>query len=330
MPVVSSDVFRLAQVKLTGSPPSVPASPTFKVARLSSESLNFQPSTATSSELDPSGQVRDSVLTGARSTGAVELVLARHTFFEEALEAVFRNAFATGTKGDGSGPPPVTSAVGADELIPGDTLSLFMVEKRFRDPSGTYLYHRFDDSAIASMSIAVSPGAEVSASVSYSGGELTMADTIISGATYTDPGVRPVFTAPEVTEITLGGISATLCFQSLNLEFNSNVRGIECIGTLGFREQVLGRFEASITGAAYFVDNSLLQYLVDQTEFAVTVELADSQGNKYAFDYPRCKMTAGNANAGGTGQDVVQNVTIQALYDPTRLYTCIVTRTHVA
>lgn len=325
MSVISADVFRLGVVKLTGAPPAVPASPAFVLARLSGESLNFQPQVATSTELDSSGQVRDSVLTGARTTGNVELPLSKHTYFEDALAAVFRNTWGTGQKGDGATVPTFT-AVTADELVVGSTLQLFMLEKRFVDPAGGFIYHRVNNAAAASASISVQPGQEVQASVAYSGGTLDLVETALAGATYADPGTKPTFTSPDVSTITIAGVTGTLCFSNLSMEFNSNVRGIECIGTLGFREQVLGRFEATITGTAYFASNALLDYLVAQTEFPCTIRLEDSLGDYYEFFYPRCKMTSGSANAGGTGQDVLVNIGIQALYNPNWGYTCKVTR----
>lgn len=328
MTVISSDVFQLGAVKLVAG--AVPATPTLKLARLSAESINFQPTTATSAELDASGQARDSVLTGARSTGAVELPVSRHDFFEDMLASVMRSAWGTGTKGDGSGPPPVTSAVGANELIVGSTMDLYMLEKRWPNPAGGYLYHRFNSSAVASMSVNITPGREISSSVQFSGGVMDLATAAIAGVTYPDPGVKPVFTAPEVSEITIAGSTNALCFSDLTMELNSNVRGIECIGTLGFKEQVLGRFEATLRGSVYFVSNDLLTYLVNQTSFPATVKMEDSLGNAYEFFFPRCKMTTGGANASGTGQDTVSNVTIQALYDPTYLTTVLVTRTLVA
>lgn len=329
MTVISSDVFQLGAVKLVAG--AVPATPTLKLARLSAESINFQPTTATSAELDASGQARDSVLTGARSTGAVELPVSRHDFFEDMLASVMRSGWGVGTRGDGSGPPPaVTPAVGADELIVGSTLDLYMLEKRWPNPLGGYLYHRFNSSAVASMSMNITPGREISASVQYSGGVMDLSAAVIGGATYPDPGVKPVFTAPEVSEITVAGVTNTLCFSDLTMELNSNVRGIECIGTLGFKEQVLGRFEATLRGTVYFVSNDLLTYLVNQTTFPATVKMEDALGNAYEFFFPRCKMTTGGANASGTGQDTVSNVTIQALYDPSYLTTVMVTRTHVA
>lgn len=326
MAVISSDLFRLGVVKLVAG--AVPSTPAFMVARLSSESLAFQPTVAQSNELDASGQVRDSVLTGARSTGSVEVPVSRHPYFEDAIAAALRSAWGSGLKGDGAS-TPTFSAVGADEVIVGNSLSLYMLEKTFTGPIGA-IYHRFNVSAVSSMSLSISPGSEINASIAYSGGTLDLVETAIAGSTYPDPGTRTTFTAPEVSEITMAGVTGALCFSNLSMELNSNVRGIECIGTLGYKEQVLGRFEASIKGTAYFVSNDLLDYLVSQTTFPVTVKIEDPQGNAYNFFYPRCKMSAGGANASGTNQDVVSNVSMNALYDPLRGYTLMVTRTHVA
>jgi len=312
MTVISADVFQLGAVRNTGAPPVTPANPAFMLARLSSESLNFQPTTIVSPELDPSGQVRDSILTGARTTGAIELPVSRHGYFDEMLAAVMRGAWS------------------ANVLKVGSTLALYTLEKRFTNPAGGFIYHRINDAAVASASVSISPGREITASVNYSGGTMDFVEAAIAGATYPDPGTRPLFASPEVSEITIAGSTNALCFSDLSMEFNSNVRGIECIGTLGFKEQVLGRFEATIRGTAYFVSNDLLDYLVNQNEFAATVTIDDSQGNKYEFEFPRCRMTSGGAVAGGTNQDVVSNIALQALYDPATSTTVTITRTQVA
>lgn len=309
MTVISSDVFQLGAIRNTGTPPVTPATPAYMLARLSSESLNFQPTTIVSPELDPSGQVRDSILTGARTTGAVELPVSRHPYFDDALAAALRSDWATNV------------------LKVGSVMHLYTLEKRFVNPAGGYLYHRINDAAVSNMSISIAPGREVSASVNYSGGTMEFVESMIAGSTYPDPGTRPLFASPEVSEITVAGFTNALCFSDLAMEFNSNVRGIECIGTLGFKEQVLGRFEATLRGTAYLASNDLLDYLVNQNVFAATVAIDDSQGNKYEFAFPRCRMTSGSALASGTNQDVVNNMSIQAMYDPATATTVTITRT---
>ncbi len=309
MALISSDFFQLAVVQLDGSG-NVPASPTMVRARLSSESLNFQPQTTQSPEIDPSGQLRDSILTGVRSAGSVDLPMSHHAFFDDMLAAVMRGTWSSNV------------------LNVGLVAREFMVEKRFTAPGGaSYIYHRFNKSAVVSLGLNVSPNNEIGASVAFSGGTMDAVETALAGATYPDPGTDPIFTAPQVTEITVAGITNSLCFNNLSIELNSNVRGVECIGTLGYKEHALGRFEATIRGTAYFVSNDLIDYLINQGTFACEVEFSDTEGNKYHFLFPRCKMTNNGANAGGANQDVVSNIAIQALYDPATTTTVRVTRT---
>jgi hypothetical protein len=310
MALISADLFQLSAVQLVNE--AIPATPAWLRARLSSETVAYQPQSANSAELNPLGQLADTIQTGARSGGAVELPLTRHPYFDAALAAVFRSSWS------------------ANSLIVGSVLPLFAVEKRFPDPAspGSYIYHRFNKCAVSQVGINIG-GAEITASVTYSGGSADFVETMIAGSTYADPGAHPVFTSPQVTEVSVAGITNALCFQNLSIEFNGNVRAVECIGTLGAKEQVPGRFEATLRGSVYFVSNALLDYLISQASFACSVELSDTAGNKYELTFPRCKMTAGGANAGGTGQDILSNISIQALYDTGSGTTCTVTRTQV-
>ena len=329
MPVISADIFQLGAVKLVAG--AVPSNPALQLARVTGESIVFTPSTTISAELDPSGQVKDSILTGAASTGSIDGELSRHPLFDLFLEAVMRSTFgaATPQEGDGVLPTPGFSTPTANELLVGSTLPLFMLEKRFRDAAGTgYLYHRFDKTAITTLSLSVSANEPITYSFGVSGGVMTLGTAILTGETYVSAGSRPVFTAPEVTELLIDGVP--YCFSSFTIDLNANVRGIDCIGTLGFREQVLGRFEASISGTAYFQSNDILQDLIDQTRFSVTTTLTDGVGNSYKFDFPVCKFTAVPVNASGTNTDVVANLSITPIYTPEWNYTVKVTRVQAA
>lgn len=309
MPLINSDTFQLSVVQLNASG-AVPTTPAMVRARLSGESLNFQPQTTLSSEIDPSGQLRDSVLTGLRSAGSIDMPVSRHTFFDDMLQAVMRGTW--------------TSNV----LNVGSTQREFMIEKRFVPPAGVagFIYHRYNKASIASAGLTISPGNEITSSFSVMAGTMEAVETAIAGATYADPGTEPIFTAPQVTNISIAGITNSLCFNNLSIDLNSNLRGIECIGSLGYREFALGRFEATLRGTAYFVSNDLIDYLLNQQAFSCTVTIADSDNNSYTFLFPRCKMTNNGANAAGANQDVVSNIAIQALYDPVTQTTVRITR----
>src|SRR5215510_1902661 len=133
MTAVSADSARLAIVRETGSPSAPPTTPAWIVARTTGEGISFAPTTTESGELDPSGQVRDSILTGAATTGPINFEVSNHAAFEEYLAAVFGNAWA------------------ADELIPGTNLYLYTVEKTWQlpGPPATQRYHRFANSGFS-------------------------------------------------------------------------------------------------------------------------------------------------------------------------------------
>ncbi len=307
---VSADTVRLAIVKETGNPPNTPVSPAFIVARMTSESVAFTPETALSAELDPSGQVRDSILVGGASAGDVSFEVSDHAAFEEYLSAVFGNGWSTNT------------------LTPATNLFLYTIEKTFQGvpAAGSKSYHRFLHSAFSSLTLNITPGAPINGTASISGGVLDLDTAILVGATYPDPGSAPVLVPSDVI-IAMDAWAATSCFGTLTMTFNDNVRGIQCIGTLGTKEQVRGRFECAITADVYYSNDEPLQALIDQSEFPVTVTMDDAAGvDKYAFYFPRCKMTAAPVVAGGTGQDVIASLAMNALYDSVLGYTCRVIR----
>ena len=307
---VSADTVRLAMVRETGTPPAPPATPSMLVARMTSESLAFASTTTTSNELDPSGNIRDSILTGGASTGDVAFEVSDNAWFEEMLAGVFGNDWA------------------ADVLVPDTNLYLYLIEKMFPDVPvpGEDSYHSFRDSAFVSATITITPGSPITGTATVNGGLLTLGTAPIAGALYPDPGTEPIL-VPSDAVVTVGGIASTACFGAITLTFDNGTRGIQCIGTLGEKEKVRGRFNATISGQLYYATDDIVEALLDQTEMAVTVTLKDAaDSNIYEFEYPRCKVTAAPVVAGGTGTDVVIDFGIQALYDATATYTAQVTR----
>jgi hypothetical protein len=328
MSTTPSDLTRLAFGKLNSSL-AMPASPAMLVARMSTESLAYAPNVVESPELDDSGQLRDSILVGASSQGAVEFPMTRHPWFEDMLAAVFRSSWGTGTYGDNSDDPDifVDTAVGANSMIPAKALSLYGVQKRFQAPGGNK-YHLFDKVGVNSLSLRVQPNEILMGTVNLVGGVMVPGTTDISGATYSDPGTYKAFTSPNVTEIGIEGLTTNQCFNQLSLTFTSNLRGIPCIGSVADREKAIGRFVPTIEGTTYFVSNEHVDALISQDFLAVTAVLQDGSGNQYEFFYPRCKFVTAPVTTPGTNSDVMQPVSLRAHYSPDHKYSVMLTRTH--
>lgn len=321
----AADGLRLAFGKEAGTPPDLPVPPVFQLARVTSENIALAPQVRASNELDPSGQVRDSILTGATTTGDVNFEVSHNPWLEEMFSAVMRNDWGVGNY-DGVALLP-------DQLIVGQLLKFYAVEKRFALPGDVFTYHRFHHDAIAQMAITIAPGNPITGSLNVSGGPMDdPADAEIAGATYDSAGSEPVMTAPLVTELTIdAGTVSARCLSEFKIDLNSNVRGIQCIGSLGEREKVLGRFEATLSGNVYFASDDLLQHLLDQDTFPVTVKVTDSEGEFYSLTFPKCKVTAAPVTAGGgTNSDVVVALAMSALFDEAKGSTLLLERSSAA
>ena len=318
--LVSADTIKLSFLRTT--PPPDVANQAL-LARITGESIAMAPTVTNSNELDPSGQVKDSILTGAATAGSVNFEASRNPWLDEMLAAACAGKWGVGNVG--TPPVPVT----ADQLIPTAQLNLYTIEKDWTMPDASHSFHRFMQCAVSGISLAITPGEPITGAVAIAGGPMQDPIEIIPvpGLTYLSAGDNPVMTAPLVDQLDVDlGSVMTRCFGTFNVAINNNVRGVQCIGTLGEREKVLGRVEVTLSGTVYFASNDMLQHLLDQDTFHVELRITDSEGNFYEFAFPRCKVTAAPVVAGGTGQDVVVDLAMQALYDETQGASFIVER----
>jgi hypothetical protein len=323
----SADLLRLAIVR-EATPGITPATPAFQLLRAVSESLSFSPETQLSNELNPARQISDVIVSGGQSGGDISFEMSSNPGFEMLLEAALGRLWAS------------------DVLSVGELLLTHSVEKRFTlnatavDPLQRYEYGRMQRGLVDSMSLNFTPGGPATGSATLVGGAFSRGVVDLTGATYITPGGLPVFVGSGVLPVQFH-IGATdypaWCFNNLVVNFRNNGRAIACLGQESANEVVLGRFECEITASVYI--NAETQFLMDaflqKTEIAFGFTAADSLGNQYAFNFPRVRVQTASSVAGGTNQDVILAVTLQALVapivGPPAVNSCVqITRTHVS
>lgn len=284
-----------------------PANPVFYIVRTTGEGLAFAPTTTTSNEMNPLRQVTDSILTGGQSTGDLNFELAYEAWFDLLLAGAMCADWVD---------------LGAnDRLRMGTELLSFTVEKKIPVPGGTTQYHRFTGCTMNQLDLDIKPNAAITGKFTIIGKGVDVATTAIAGSSYVSPLLNPVMTAPKVVGIEIGTVSAvSKCFNSLTLSLNNNNRAIECIGTLGPKETVLGRAEVTSSFQVLFNDSDLLLTMLNQTETELGFTTEDThvlgspnQHNGYKWLLPRVKFTADPVVAGGTNTDVINAVTAQGL-----------------
>ena len=332
--VVSADTLRLAIVPET-VPGTTPNNPAWQVVRTTGEGLTYNPTSTFSNEMDASRGVRDSILGGGEVTGDINFELSYNTTFLTLLEGAMcfnwgdlpSGVVAASTPLTGFGEPPYTTTrnAGANDLFVGPEMKTFTVEKRFTLDDGSFAFHRYNGCIVNTMSLNVTPNEPISGTFGMLGRGMILATTELAGATYTDPGVNPVFTARTVGDFFINGPSFDMtfdayCFNSVTYNLNNNARRISCIGPEQFAATVLGRCEVTIDMNIYFADNKLLTYLQDQVEVQIRSILEDTAApqHKFVLNSDRCKMQTGSVVASGTGQDIIANSTWAALIPAVR------------
>lgn len=301
---VSADLLQLAFVRET-TPGVTPATPVFTVARITSEGLNYNPTTALSNELSPARQVSDVIVSGGSSGGDVGFEISRNAWFEEMLSAALGNDW---------------DATLAGRLEVGPLLKTYTIEKRFTIDAAApaYDFHRIVRGAVDQMQLTFTPGGPDTGNITVIGGLYTRADTAIAGATYDDAGTKPVMVGADVFPITvrIDAVDYTgWCMSQIQVTFKNNARAIECLGTVGAAETVIGRFECEVTAQIYVQDatSELMDAFLNGEEIGFKFTASDALANSYAFEFPRIRVASAQQVAGGTNTDVVLQVTLQAL-----------------
>lgn len=304
---VSADLLRIAMVR-EATPGVTPATPAFQLLRVTSESLAYQPETALSNELNPNRQVTDVIVTGGQSGGDIAFEISSNPGFELMLEAALANTWDD------------------DELWVGALLFTHTFEKRFTlnaadpVPADRYEYNRLVRGAVDSVALTFTPGGAATGSATIIGGAFTRDSADIAGATFVDAGKLPVIVGAGILPVTftVGGDDYTAwCVSNLVVNLRNNGRAIACLGQDMAAEVVLGRFECEITAEVYVnkETRAAVDAFLDRDEISFGFTATDSQNNSYAFFFPRVRISGAPENATGTNQDVVLNLTMQALVD---------------
>lgn len=319
MAIVSADSLQLSMVPEL-VPGTTPATPAFMLIRTSGESLTFNPVTSESTELAAGGRT-------AQPSNVTGMTIAGDINFEFHDAPWMQEAFA-GLCGSQWGQCPLTGTTGGaiddtDRVVPGETLRTYTIEKRFPDPDniGQFLYQWYVGVTFNTFTLNVTPGTPVTGSFGITGGVPTLGTTAITGATYAGAGNSSVFTAPEVTELTVGNELDvnTNCWNSCTININSNNSGIQCIGTQGDRESVLGTMTAELSGEVYYRDQDILTALLNNTTVGDSVIiLQNAEADTYRFDFFGCKCISGSLNAESTGAQM----TMPLGFSPTPVTIC--------
>ena len=190
----------------------------------------------------------------------------------------------------------------------------------------SYFYYR--GCQISSMSFNFETGSILSGSFDVIGLTETAQDTEYSGGagqggtpTYTDvPAYSLMNAVSSITEIDLGGLSASTEFQNMNLTINNNMTPAKAIGTLGAAAISPFTLEISADTTVYFEDSVIYNKYLNAESFYVDVRLQDGDGNVIVMSLPKAKFSELAVPVDGKDNFMLQNGSITALRDAAENY----------
>lgn len=288
-----------------------PANPVFEILPITGESLVTAATTELSQTLNPNRQVVDSILTGLDINGALDFEFAKSPAMTMLLEsAMGKDVAVNGTD---------------EEFIVGVDQISYTIEKRWPDPvnAGQYLYHRYTGCVVNTMTLSLSAGASVTGNAAVIGKSPVTDVAMIPGATYNQVVNFNVFRGPDVKDIILDNEAGTLapfvtgsCVTDITININNNYRGIQCLGTLGNKETVIGTFECTYDQTIFFNNNEIMDSFISQDYINEIMTIGEALSDEhYTFTTTKGKFATDEVVAGGTGTDVVNSCTVNWLLD---------------
>jgi len=309
---VSADTTQIAIVQ-EATYGVTPASPTWLIMPITGESLVATANSELSATLNADRQSDDSFLNGIEPAGSLDFEFAKSPAMTLLLESAMGKATATSTTDR-------TLTVGLDQIS-------FTVEKRWPDPNtpGSYLYHRYPGCVANTMTLTFTAGTKCTGSCGLIGQALVTDDAVVAASTYPPITEFNVFRGPDVTQIELDNAGGTLlptltdsCVTDIVINLNNNYRGVQCLGTLGNKETVIGKFECNYTQTIFFSSNELMDNFISQDIVDEIITVGDNATDDYyTFTTTKGKIAANDVVAGGEGTDVVNANTINWLNDKT-------------
>lgn len=229
----------------------------------------------------------------------------------------------------GSNTFTVDEAIGADEtsisltikmlpqVVNGTSFNSCVIQRQYTDIADANA--RFLGQAISGFSLDASGTDTVKFNLDITGlSESTLTDASLDAIdTDADPVTYPTMTTSEGV-VWVRENAADYACTSFQFQVGNNLRKKYALGTLGALDFNEGDFEVTGSMQAYFEDSTAYDKFLNQTETSLSICISDgtsTKGHAFIFDFPMVKFTDAQRVAGGRNQDIIADISWQALYD---------------
>ena len=211
-------------------------------------------------------------------------------------------------------PTAATVSYGS-QIVNGTTSTSYTIEKKYADLSTNFAI--YNGMMIDSMSLNVSTEAMVTGGFTFIGAK-GESKTSTYGSSYTAATTKDVMNSvDDVTGVMESDTYVARNITSWSINVANNLRPRLQIGTLGAVSIGSGTCSVSGTLQGYYSDTTLLDKYMNFTDTALAVAFDDTDGNSYIVDCPKVIFTSAQRVAGGQNQDIIADISWEAVMDDT-------------
>jgi len=277
---------------------TTPATPTLTPIRHTGTTLALTKDSVESEELRQDRQVVEFRHGNHQIGGDINCELSYGTF-DDFLQAALGGTWQT----------DVPSA-GKDTLVVGTTRRSFTIERYFEDITQ---YLRYTGVEFNGLNLSISPNAMVTCNFSVLGqGQDSVAQTAISGSSYAAATTTKPFDS-FTGSITENG-SPIAIVTSIEISLENGLETAFVVGSKETNQPTIGKSRVTGTLTAYFVDETLINKFINETESSIELVLTDLAGNAYTITLPRVKYNSASPDTNADGAITVP-LEFVALYD---------------
>jgi len=212
----------------------------------------------------------------------------------------------------------ITEAVGDTITISDSTLVNGVVKKSYtleKNMNDVTQFFGFTGCRVNTWSLVLASRQKVTGTFGVLGKAGALAATTLGSGAYTAAPTNLILNASaNVARLFEGGavLGAGVFAQTINIDFNQNLRVVDGIGQPDAVDIGLGRFNTTGTLDALFANEVLFNKYMNSTESAINVAIEDAAGNGYMVSFPAVVYTNGDIVGVGNDDQIIASMEWEA------------------
>jgi len=272
-----------------------PSPLTFQAIRVTGESLKTNRDNVVSDEIRADRNVTDLIQVGGSAAGGIDGELSYGTF-DDLIESALFGSWVT------------------NNIVNGTTQKSFWIQKKQTEGVSS-IYELYKGMVVDTMTINVAAGEKTTIGFTFIGKNGTIG-TSATGTT-TDATTTEILDGANAFVLNDFFVSPVPNLMSMQLTISNNLAAKPVAGSVDLIGVRAGRCVVTGTASLYFESKAIMDLFLAGTGGALSITLGKVSTEKYTIALPVVKIQDADHFSPGNDEDVMLNITFQALYDDT-------------